>query len=162
MVLQSLMLVTSLNPVSYPQNWSVPILVDVYILIYVSSFSQPSSAIYSRKLATIMLHWLPRQLTKREVLWRLDTLSHHQSLSPSINLFWLWWTNFTNYYSHITYIPIQTKKKKNKMKENINFRGWYAHSFVSTIQEAALKLGVLTSEEFDTLVVPEKMIGPSD
>ncbi|KAF3970503.1 hypothetical protein CMV_005806 [Castanea mollissima] len=28
--------------------------------------------------------------------------------------------------------------------------------------EAALKLGVLTSEEFDTLVVPEKMIGPSD
>ena len=29
-------------------------------------------------------------------------------------------------------------------------------------QEAALNLGVLTSEEFDTLVVPEKMIGPSD
>ncbi|CAI0406842.1 unnamed protein product [Linum tenue] len=29
-------------------------------------------------------------------------------------------------------------------------------------QEAALKLGVLTSEEFDTLVVPEKMIGPTD
>lgn len=30
------------------------------------------------------------------------------------------------------------------------------------MQEAALKLGVLTSEEFDTLVVPEKMIGPTD
>ncbi|KAM3702139.1 hypothetical protein ACJW31_04G004000 [Castanea mollissima] len=30
------------------------------------------------------------------------------------------------------------------------------------LHEAALKLGVLTSEEFDTLVVPEKMIGPSD
>jgi len=29
-------------------------------------------------------------------------------------------------------------------------------------QEAALKLGVLTSEEFDSLVVPEKMLGPSD
>ncbi|KAG6748438.1 hypothetical protein POTOM_048359 [Populus tomentosa] len=28
--------------------------------------------------------------------------------------------------------------------------------------DAALKLGVLTSEEFDNLVVPEKMIGPSD
>lgn len=30
------------------------------------------------------------------------------------------------------------------------------------LQEAALKLGVLSSDEFDTLVVPEKMIGPSD
>ena len=30
------------------------------------------------------------------------------------------------------------------------------------VQEAALKLGVLTGEEFDQLVVPEKMIGPSD
>lgn len=29
-------------------------------------------------------------------------------------------------------------------------------------QEAALNLGVLTSEEFDTLVVPENMIGPTD
>jgi fumarate hydratase class II len=31
-----------------------------------------------------------------------------------------------------------------------------------SLQEAALKLGMLTSEEFDTLVVPEKMIGPTD
>lgn len=30
------------------------------------------------------------------------------------------------------------------------------------MQDAALQLGVLTSEEFDNLVVPEKMIGPSD
>lgn len=30
------------------------------------------------------------------------------------------------------------------------------------LQEAALKLQVLTSEEFDSLVVPEKMIGPSN
>lgn len=30
------------------------------------------------------------------------------------------------------------------------------------LQDAALKLRVLTSEEFDNLVVPEKMIGPSD
>ncbi|KAG6412567.1 hypothetical protein SASPL_125249 [Salvia splendens] len=37
-----------------------------------------------------------------------------------------------------------------------------AHKEGSTLKEAALKLGVLTSEEFDTLVVPEKMIGPSD
>ncbi|KAF9594619.1 hypothetical protein IFM89_034241 [Coptis chinensis] len=29
-------------------------------------------------------------------------------------------------------------------------------------EEAALKLNVLTSDEFDKLVVPEKMIGPSD
>nr|POE57744.1 fumarate hydratase 2, chloroplastic [Quercus suber] len=29
-------------------------------------------------------------------------------------------------------------------------------------QEAALKLGMLTSEEFDTLVLPKKMIGPFD
>ncbi|XP_075642343.1 fumarate hydratase 1, mitochondrial isoform X2 [Castanea sativa] len=36
-----------------------------------------------------------------------------------------------------------------------------AHKEGSTLKEAALKLGVLTSEEFDTLVVPEKMIGPS-
>ncbi|GFZ19379.1 fumarase 1 [Actinidia rufa] len=28
-------------------------------------------------------------------------------------------------------------------------------------QEAALKLGVLSSEELDKLVVPEKMVGPS-
>jgi fumarate hydratase class II len=33
---------------------------------------------------------------------------------------------------------------------------------VTLLQEAALKLAVLTSEEFDSLVVPEKMIGPSD
>lgn len=37
-----------------------------------------------------------------------------------------------------------------------------AHKEGSTLKEAALKLGVLTSEEFDQLVVPEKMIGPSD
>ncbi|EOA28984.1 hypothetical protein CARUB_v10025236mg [Capsella rubella] len=37
-----------------------------------------------------------------------------------------------------------------------------AHKEGSTLKDAALKLGVLTSEEFDTLVVPEKMIGPSD
>lgn len=30
------------------------------------------------------------------------------------------------------------------------------------IQEAALKLGVLSEEDFDKYVVPEKMIGPSD
>jgi len=29
-------------------------------------------------------------------------------------------------------------------------------------QEAALKMGVLSSEDFDKLVVPEKMLGPSD
>ncbi|KAK9945727.1 hypothetical protein M0R45_011226 [Rubus argutus] len=37
-----------------------------------------------------------------------------------------------------------------------------AHKEGSTLKESALKLGVLTSEEFDNLVVPEKMIGPSD
>ncbi|RZC92545.1 hypothetical protein C5167_029323 [Papaver somniferum] len=37
-----------------------------------------------------------------------------------------------------------------------------AHKEGSTLKEAALKLGVLTSEEFDELVVPAKMIGPSD
>ncbi|CAH2049398.1 unnamed protein product, partial [Thlaspi arvense] len=37
-----------------------------------------------------------------------------------------------------------------------------AHKEGSTLKEAALKLGVLTSEEFNQLVVPEKMIGPSD
>lgn len=37
-----------------------------------------------------------------------------------------------------------------------------AHKEGSTLKEAALQLGVLTSEEFDELVVPEKMIGPSD
>ncbi|GAV85894.1 LOW QUALITY PROTEIN: Lyase_1 domain-containing protein/FumaraseC_C domain-containing protein, partial [Cephalotus follicularis] len=37
-----------------------------------------------------------------------------------------------------------------------------AHKEGSTLKEAALKLGVLTSEEFDSLVVPEKMIDPSD
>ncbi|KAK3037009.1 hypothetical protein RJ639_031583 [Escallonia herrerae] len=36
-----------------------------------------------------------------------------------------------------------------------------AHKEGSTLKEAALKLGVLTSEEFDDLVVPERMIGPS-
>ncbi|KAF2325129.1 hypothetical protein GH714_022938 [Hevea brasiliensis] len=37
-----------------------------------------------------------------------------------------------------------------------------AHKEGSTLKESALKLRVLTSEEFDSLVVPEKMIGPSD
>ncbi|KAK9139280.1 hypothetical protein Scep_008961 [Stephania cephalantha] len=37
-----------------------------------------------------------------------------------------------------------------------------AHKEGSTLKESALKLGVLTEEEFDKLVVPEKMIGPSD
>ncbi|KAG9131623.1 hypothetical protein Leryth_021339 [Lithospermum erythrorhizon] len=37
-----------------------------------------------------------------------------------------------------------------------------AHKEGSTLKEACLNLGALTSEEFDTLVVPEKMIGPSD
>ncbi|KAJ0797190.1 putative fumarate hydratase [Helianthus annuus] len=37
-----------------------------------------------------------------------------------------------------------------------------AHKQGCTLKEAALKLGVLNSEEFDQLVVPEKMIGPSD
>ncbi|PIA61249.1 hypothetical protein AQUCO_00300645v1 [Aquilegia coerulea] len=37
-----------------------------------------------------------------------------------------------------------------------------AHKEGSTLKDAALMLGVLTSEEFDQLVVPEKMIGPSD
>lgn len=37
-----------------------------------------------------------------------------------------------------------------------------AHKEGTTLKDAALKLGVLNSEEFDNLVVPEKMIGPSD
>ncbi|EOA14380.1 hypothetical protein CARUB_v10027566mg [Capsella rubella] len=37
-----------------------------------------------------------------------------------------------------------------------------AHKEGCTLKVAAMKLGVLTSEAFDTLVVPEKMIGPSD
>ncbi|KAL3725342.1 hypothetical protein ACJRO7_030367 [Eucalyptus globulus] len=36
-----------------------------------------------------------------------------------------------------------------------------AHKEGSTLKESALKLKLLTSEEFDNLVVPEKMIGPS-
>lgn len=37
-----------------------------------------------------------------------------------------------------------------------------AHKEGTSLKEAALNLGVLTSEEFDQLVVPEKMIGPID
>ncbi|CAN1324189.1 Fumarate hydratase 2 [Linum perenne] len=37
-----------------------------------------------------------------------------------------------------------------------------AHKEGLTLKEAALKLAVLSSDEFDKLVVPEKMIGPSD
>ncbi|KAF9597168.1 hypothetical protein IFM89_016156 [Coptis chinensis] len=37
-----------------------------------------------------------------------------------------------------------------------------AHKEGTTLKDAALKLKVLTSDEFDKLVVPEKMIGPSD
>ncbi|XP_020271428.1 fumarate hydratase 1, mitochondrial [Asparagus officinalis] len=37
-----------------------------------------------------------------------------------------------------------------------------AHKEGTTLKEAALNLGVLTAEEFEELVVPEKMIGPSD
>ncbi|KAL0391133.1 UNVERIFIED_CONTAM: Fumarate hydratase 1, mitochondrial [Sesamum calycinum] len=37
-----------------------------------------------------------------------------------------------------------------------------AHKEGSTLKEAAFKLGVLSPEEFDSLVVPENMIGPSN
>lgn len=37
-----------------------------------------------------------------------------------------------------------------------------AHKEGTSLKEAALNLAVLTSEEFDQLVVPEKMIGPTD
>ncbi|KAK1281129.1 hypothetical protein QJS04_geneDACA019779 [Acorus gramineus] len=37
-----------------------------------------------------------------------------------------------------------------------------AHKEGTTLKDAALNLNVLTSEEFDELVVPEKMIGPSE
>ncbi|XP_039135570.1 fumarate hydratase 1, mitochondrial-like [Dioscorea cayenensis subsp. rotundata] len=37
-----------------------------------------------------------------------------------------------------------------------------AHKEGTTLKNAALGLGVLTGEEFDVLVVPHKMIGPSD
>lgn len=37
-----------------------------------------------------------------------------------------------------------------------------AHKEGCTLKEAALNLGVLSSEQFDEIVVPEKMIGPSD
>ncbi|KAG8063433.1 hypothetical protein GUJ93_ZPchr0003g18680 [Zizania palustris] len=37
-----------------------------------------------------------------------------------------------------------------------------AHKEGTTLKEAALSFGVLTEKEFDELVVPEKMIGPSD
>ncbi|KAJ7515874.1 hypothetical protein O6H91_22G032500 [Diphasiastrum complanatum] len=37
-----------------------------------------------------------------------------------------------------------------------------AHKEGTTLKDAALNLGVLTAEEFEELVVPEKMLGPSD
>ena len=37
-----------------------------------------------------------------------------------------------------------------------------AHKEGTTLKEAALALGLLTSEEFDQWVRPEKMLGPSD
>ena len=36
-----------------------------------------------------------------------------------------------------------------------------AHKNGTTLKEEALKLGVITSEEFDAIVRPEDMIGPS-
>jgi fumarate hydratase class II len=35
-----------------------------------------------------------------------------------------------------------------------------AHKEGSSLKEAALKLGYVTSEEFDTIVRPEKMLAP--
>ncbi|PKA58401.1 Fumarate hydratase 2, chloroplastic [Apostasia shenzhenica] len=37
-----------------------------------------------------------------------------------------------------------------------------AHKEGTTLKQAALNLGVLTGQEFDELVVPQKMLGPSD
>ncbi|MQL97771.1 hypothetical protein Taro_030473 [Colocasia esculenta] len=37
-----------------------------------------------------------------------------------------------------------------------------AHKEGTTLKDAALNLGVLTAQEFEELVVPDKMIGPSD
>lgn len=37
-----------------------------------------------------------------------------------------------------------------------------AHAEGKTLKEAALELGFVTSEEFDTIVRPETMLGPSD
>nr|POE80528.1 kinesin-like protein kin-12d [Quercus suber] len=48
------------------------------------------------------------------------------------------------------------------MLENIRSEPNERDAIVNITKEAALNLGGLTSEEFDTLVVPEKMIGPSD
>ena len=36
----------------------------------------------------------------------------------------------------------------------------YAHEHGTTLKEAAVSLGILSAEEFDRLVVPEKMTGP--
>ena len=36
-----------------------------------------------------------------------------------------------------------------------------AHAEGSTLRQAALELGLLTEEQFDAWVVPEKMIGPN-
>ena len=36
-----------------------------------------------------------------------------------------------------------------------------AHAEGTTLKEAAVALGLLTAEEFDELVRPEKMLGPS-
>ncbi|KAM3267467.1 hypothetical protein P3S67_032390 [Capsicum chacoense] len=37
-----------------------------------------------------------------------------------------------------------------------------AHKEGTSLKEAALNLNILTDDEFDKLVVPEKMIGPTD
>eukprot|EP00360_Condylostoma_magnum_P001324 CAMPEP_0168316132 /NCGR_PEP_ID=MMETSP0210-20121227/14490_1 /TAXON_ID=40633 /ORGANISM="Condylostoma magnum, Strain COL2" /LENGTH=66 /DNA_ID=CAMNT_0008295093 /DNA_START=1237 /DNA_END=1440 /DNA_ORIENTATION=- len=37
-----------------------------------------------------------------------------------------------------------------------------AHKNGSTLKEAALKLEILTSEEFDRFVVPSEMLGPKE
>jgi fumarate hydratase class II len=36
----------------------------------------------------------------------------------------------------------------------------YAHHYHKRLKEAAIELGILTAEEFDELVRPEKMLGP--
>ncbi|TXG54283.1 hypothetical protein EZV62_019539 [Acer yangbiense] len=51
---------------------------------------------------------------------------------------------------------------KNEYAPGLAYAGVHPIAMFASYVDAALKLGELTSEEFDTLVVPEKMIGPTD
>ena len=163
------MLVTSLNPVSFQILKSVFKSVFTYKWSYTyAKFSNPLSP-FTRKSDMTMLQQLPRKLTKKDLHWRCKHKKLFILLHPEFKHTWKV-IKLQEMYQYVSSIYFgfffgysRAEHKSMTLNMSLSVSVCEIWEFINLIvQEAALKLGVLTAEEFDTLVVPEKMIGPSD